>query len=73
MAGRAAEIQGIRLPRVGQEHFISMMPDPPPLSAPLLRALERHGTLITESAALAGQRPYRPAVSRRISTVSFSS
>lgn len=48
MAGRAAEIQGIRLPRVGQEHFISMMPDPPPLSAPLLRALERHGTLISE-------------------------
>jgi uncharacterized protein (DUF1778 family) len=42
-----AEVEVIRLSREEQEQFASMLLNPPPSDA-LLRALERHRTLIVE-------------------------
>jgi uncharacterized protein (DUF1778 family) len=43
-----AEMEVIRLSREAQEQFVSMLLNPPPPSDALLRALERHKTLIVE-------------------------
>jgi hypothetical protein len=43
-----AEVEAIRLSREAQEQFVSMLLNPPPPSDALLRALERHRTLIVE-------------------------
>jgi uncharacterized protein (DUF1778 family) len=43
-----AEVEVIRLSREAQEQFVSMLLNPPPPPAALLRALERHRSLIVE-------------------------
>jgi uncharacterized protein (DUF1778 family) len=43
-----AKVGVIRLSREAQEQFVSMLLNPPPPSAALLRALERHRALIVE-------------------------
>jgi uncharacterized protein (DUF1778 family) len=43
-----AEVELIRLSREAQEQFVSMLLDPPPPSAALKRALDRHRALIVE-------------------------
>jgi uncharacterized protein (DUF1778 family) len=43
-----AEVEVIRLSRAAQEQFVSMLMDPPPPSDALLRALERHKSLIVD-------------------------
>jgi hypothetical protein len=43
-----AGVETIRLPRSAQERFASLLLDPPPPPDALLRALERHRTLIVE-------------------------
>jgi uncharacterized protein (DUF1778 family) len=43
-----AEVEVIRLSREAQEQFVSMLLNPPPPSDALLRALERHRTLIVD-------------------------
>ncbi len=43
-----AEVEVIRLSREAQEQFVSLLLNPPPLSAALRRALERHRSLIVE-------------------------
>jgi uncharacterized protein (DUF1778 family) len=43
-----ANLEVIRLSREAQEQFVSLLLDPPPPPAALLRALERHRTLIVE-------------------------
>lgn len=44
-----AEVEVIRLSREAQERFVSLLLDPPPPSTALLRALERHKSLIVDS------------------------
>jgi uncharacterized protein (DUF1778 family) len=43
-----AEVELIRLSREAQEQFVSMLLAPPPPSAALERALDRHGALIVK-------------------------
>jgi uncharacterized protein (DUF1778 family) len=43
-----AEVEVIRLSREAQEQFISLLLNPPPPSAALMRALDRHRSLIVE-------------------------
>jgi uncharacterized protein (DUF1778 family) len=43
-----AELEVIRLSREAQEQFVSLLLNPPPPSAALLRALERHRSMIVE-------------------------
>lgn len=43
-----AELEIIRLSREAQEQFVSLLLNPPPPSDALLRALERHSSLIVE-------------------------
>jgi uncharacterized protein (DUF1778 family) len=43
-----AEAEVIRLSREAQEQFVSLLLNPPPPSGALLRALERHSSLIVE-------------------------
>ena len=43
-----AELEVIRLSREAQEQFVSLLLNPPPPSAALLRALKRHRSLIVE-------------------------
>jgi uncharacterized protein (DUF1778 family) len=44
-----AEVEVIRLSREAQERFVSLLLDPLPPSKALLRALERHKSLIVHS------------------------
>jgi uncharacterized protein (DUF1778 family) len=43
-----AEVEIIQLSREAQEQFISLLLNPPPPSAALMRALDRHRSLIVE-------------------------
>lgn len=43
-----SEMEVIRLSREAQEQFVSLLLNPPPLADALLRALERHRSLIVE-------------------------
>jgi len=43
-----ADVEVIRLSREAQEQFVSMLLNPPPAAAALLRALERHRALIVD-------------------------
>jgi uncharacterized protein (DUF1778 family) len=43
-----ADMEVIRLSRAAQEQFVSLLLNPPPPSDALLRALERHRSLIVE-------------------------
>jgi uncharacterized protein (DUF1778 family) len=43
-----AEVEVIRLSRDAQEQFVSLLLNPPPPSDALLRALERHNSLIVD-------------------------
>jgi len=43
-----AEVEVIQLSREAQEHFISLLLNPPPPSEALMRALDRHRSLIAD-------------------------
>ncbi len=44
----AAEVEVIRLSQEAQEQFVALLSNPPPPSDALLRALDRHRSLIAE-------------------------